>query len=408
MKFLNIGLSVLILLLAIASAVFSYFLYEKRDQMVDGWGKMASALNQTSAALDKGSGTSIAKSLSPETLSHEKYADLEKSLPTLAKQAEKVIAERDDLSAAIRKIADTTEMKDAPSAEDLAKVDGYATAKDKVVGWIGEVRERQDGTIRAICDSATKIGASLDQSALKGSGYASEIGKLDSKISAVKTKVDAYNDTYREIAETLGSDSPNLEDNSYKDSIQKIASTAKSVKNDLSKAKNELASAKRELDSAKNQIAGKTTDLEKAQKDLTKTKGEVKRLANIIKPDADPEKIIPWGDGSREARMAVQGKVIDINRKYGFLVVDLGTGTKVEQILGNKVNKVNPNIPNQCDMVVARGLDTDSSQYIGKIKLVKVEEHCSIANIVPGSNGDREVKIGDTVYFSIDSLAQFK
>jgi uncharacterized coiled-coil DUF342 family protein len=408
MKFLNIGLSVLILLLAIASAVFSYLLFEKRDQMVDGWGKMAAALNQTSAALDKGSGTNVAKSLSTDALTHEKYADLEKTLPALTQQAQKVIGERDELSAAIKKIADTTEMKDAPSAEDLAKIDGYAASKDKVVGWIGEVKERQDSTLSAVCASASKIGASLSKDALKGAGYADEIGKLDSKISEVKTKVDTYNDTYKEIADTLGSGSPDLGDSSYKDSVQKIASKAKSVKNELASAKNELASAKSKLNSAEAQIASKASDLEKKEMALKKSEGEVKRLANIIKPDVDPKKIIPWEDGSREARLAVQGKVIDINRKYGFLVVDLGTGTKVEQTLGSKLNAVNPKIPAQCDMVVARGLDTDNSQYIGKIKLVKVEEHCSIANIIPGSNGDREVKIGDTVYFSVDSLAQLK
>ena len=39
MKILNIFLSILILLLAAAVAVFSFFLYEKRDKMIDGWGE---------------------------------------------------------------------------------------------------------------------------------------------------------------------------------------------------------------------------------------------------------------------------------------------------------------------------------------------------------------------------------
>ena len=78
MKLLNIFLSILILLLAAAVAVFSFFLYEKRDKMIDGWGKMADAVNKAAVSLDKGSGTEVAKELSPEELAHDKYDDLAK------------------------------------------------------------------------------------------------------------------------------------------------------------------------------------------------------------------------------------------------------------------------------------------------------------------------------------------
>ena len=103
--------------------------------------------------------------------------------------------------------------------------------------------------------------------------------------------------------------------------------------------------------------------------------------------------------------MAVQGKIIDINRKYGFLVVDLGTNTKVEQAVGSKTNAVNPKIANNIDMIVARGLEGDNTQYVGRIKIIKVHDNCSIANVIPGSTGDREIKIGDTVYFSSDAIS---
>ena len=65
MKITNIVLSILILVLALVSAAFSYFLFEKRDSMVKGWEKMAVAINNASASMDRTSGTQVAKSLSP-------------------------------------------------------------------------------------------------------------------------------------------------------------------------------------------------------------------------------------------------------------------------------------------------------------------------------------------------------
>ena len=40
MKVVNVVLSILILLLAAASAAFSYFLFEKRGQLTGGWNKI--------------------------------------------------------------------------------------------------------------------------------------------------------------------------------------------------------------------------------------------------------------------------------------------------------------------------------------------------------------------------------
>jgi hypothetical protein len=157
MKIVNIILSVLILLLAVASAVFSYFLFEKREQMVKGWEKMAVTVNQTAAELDKGSGTNVAKSLAPDALSHEKYAELDKNLTQLTQQAQKIVQQRDDMGSTIKKIASVTEMKSIPEDSDFLKLDAYLASKKKVVGWIEESKERQDGTIKQLCKAGSKL-----------------------------------------------------------------------------------------------------------------------------------------------------------------------------------------------------------------------------------------------------------
>ena len=65
MKVVNVVLSILILLLAAASAAFSYFLFEKRGQLTGGWNKMAAAINATAVEMDRNSGPSLRANLPP-------------------------------------------------------------------------------------------------------------------------------------------------------------------------------------------------------------------------------------------------------------------------------------------------------------------------------------------------------
>ena len=104
MKVTNIVLSILILLLSVAAAVFSYFLFEKRSQFVTGWGKMAQTINTSAAELDKGSGTRSASELTFAALSHENYANLDSLLPKLPAQSKKIINERNNLARALAAI----------------------------------------------------------------------------------------------------------------------------------------------------------------------------------------------------------------------------------------------------------------------------------------------------------------
>ena len=98
MKVTNIILSIIILLLAIALAVSSFFLYEKREIMVNGWEKLTTTINETAKELDKNSGTSEAAKLTVEELAHENYENLDDKLPIIVRQSKAVIAQRDAMA----------------------------------------------------------------------------------------------------------------------------------------------------------------------------------------------------------------------------------------------------------------------------------------------------------------------
>ena len=89
MGILNRVINILILLAAIAAVVFSYMLFSKRNELTDGWQKMAAAINATAATLDdkSASGTKAAQELAADKLRHTQYANLDQVLPKLKDSA---------------------------------------------------------------------------------------------------------------------------------------------------------------------------------------------------------------------------------------------------------------------------------------------------------------------------------
>jgi hypothetical protein len=73
MRKFNIVACIIVLLLAVISGVFSFFLYQKRTQFVDGWSQMANTIHQSAKEIDSEGETKFASRLTPEVLSHEKY-----------------------------------------------------------------------------------------------------------------------------------------------------------------------------------------------------------------------------------------------------------------------------------------------------------------------------------------------
>ena len=400
MKILNIFLSILILLLAVASAVFSYFLYEKRTQLVSGWEKMAQAVNSSAVNLDKGSGTEVAKELSKENLGHDKYDELDKRLPKLKEHAEKIISERDELANALRKIGRTSEVDNLQSLDEFKKLATYKKNANSVVAKVDSNARQQTAILNKICSTASNIGVDLRTSALKGSGYRNELGKLDSKIRTVKSRISNCDRQFKTIYSITGGTSPlNFKDSSYKSSISKVTSSVRDLRKKYDRSQSSLRSKDATVRSLKNTVTQRDGRIDGLNKKITKQTLEIKRLNNIIMGGDAGRVIDPWEDGSTESRRAVQGKIIKVDRKYGFVVVDIGNNTKVKQKIGKKTNYAYPMIPVKSKMIIARDIESSDGEYIGEIELVKINDDCSIANVISTVKG-KGVAVGDTVFFS--------
>lgn len=399
----NRVISIVVLILALIAAGLAFLLSQKREALIDGWDKMASSINSTAKTLDQGSGTKVALQLEKKDLAHTNYKDLEKILPNLNKQAGAVVEQRDALSKALVSVAQTLEIDNAAEEADLKEIDKYVGSKDELLKLVERVQQTNEGLRRKVSQSAKQLNLDIMQEDLKNPDrFSREMDKFDQEVKGVKTRIDSYSSHIREVADTVGKDI-DLRGEDYKDYLNGTSGAVR----DLKKQKEQL---EKELEIAKSENRQKIQAIDKNLQEISTLKTSEKELQEKID---QLQVIIQGGDkattvGKEEVLLVdndpqvlkmVQGKVIEVNDKWGFVVVNVGKETKVKQKYGNSENIVSAPIPKDEDMLVSRG-----GKYVGKIKLVKVYDDCSIGNILKGPTGDNHIQVGDLVAFSDDTV----
>ncbi|MDR0932201.1 MAG: hypothetical protein LBM70_04175 [Victivallales bacterium] len=402
MKVVNVILSVLILLLAIASAVFSYFLFEKRGEMIEGWRKLASTINQSATEMDKGSGTKVGEELTTETLSHEKYAELDQRLAKLTAQSRDLTKQRDELVASLRNIASIVEMKDVPSNQSLSDMTTYSTAKDDVVNGAGDLVGKRNKIVERMVNAARdSLKLSLDSKKLQAADQAT--------LNDFTNRLKQYGNERREFEAALntlykqGGGQGNLDfsGNYFAGSLTKIKAVVSTLKSQLDEANRTIANRNQEIQRQKNQLGTVNNQLASTKKTLDDKSFQLESLRDVLGLADDVPIPMPWKAGSVEARKMAVGRVADVSSKYGYIAIDLGTDSTVPQPLGERVGNINIEMAPGLEMVVSRGdLDIPTSEFITKIKITKVDKTCSIAEPFGDQNG--KVKVGDKVWFELN------
>ena len=363
MKKINLVLSVLILVLALICTIFSYFLFAKRTSLVEGWGKMAEGINSASAAMDKTSGTSNARTLSKENLAHEKYstADMTSKMSTFVNQSKKVVSQRDEFSAVLQDIGQAAGMKEVPEHKQLLDECGSSDDDPKgpkavAAGVKRVVRERD--TARATANNLRKSMA--------------EIGRIVGARSDDATSVIA---AATRSKEELNSAKKELSGMRYK----------------VQQAQRAKERAEEERDKYKQQMRTAQDDARKVEFQLRKIEQDYESLTK------EPYGKTPiWKDGSLEALAHVTGKVLTVSSDYGYVVIDLNTNTRVPQKVGNKEHMVDPKLAPGVELVICRG-DIDGEEkpkFIAKIKIRSIDDKCAVADL---PNVENKIEVGDVV-----------
>jgi len=396
MKAVNIILSILVLLMALASAVFSYFLFEKRSELVSGWGKMAVAINSSSKELDKNSGTKIADELTPSALAHENYAGLDALLAKFADQSRKIIAERDALADALLRIGRT--IKQNPSENALRNLATYNNSKNAIVLGVNTAisnRDRTNANISNFVSGDLKAGPVSRDKLERGDRSA-----LDGAVQAVRAARERrshYESQLRAVASQSGISGSSLNfTGNYRDATRRVTQAVSKLRSERVRLQGELGKAQSQNRQLTASLAASKKNLTAAEQKLALRDRQIngyKKALNLIGPDLP----MPWLDGSKEARAKVLGHVVKVDTDYGYLAVDLGTSSRVKQPIGDKFLEVDPRIAPKDELVVARGdLSAGNAEFIARIELDKVGTECSTADL-PASAA-KKIKVGDIVY----------
>jgi uncharacterized coiled-coil DUF342 family protein len=404
MKGFNVFLAVLIFLLAATSAVFSFFLFEKRAQLVTGYGYMAGKVEDAIKLMDANSGTKLADKVNQGTMAHDKSNDLPKLLPEFVSLTTEVAKERDTLASTLAQVSTTLENR--ASADKFAKLNSYKAATQQLQSYVNNYQSRNNAILSKVQNSARQLGANVTVSALKSSGYANAYSAFDKRIAFWKKRDGVYSQRVRNIAAALGASTPNLSESGYETALSNVVTAARKVRNDKDTFYKNWQNAERNIKNLNAVISKKNSQISSLNNTIKSKDAEIARLNRVM--GVEPPRS-PLQDGCEAALNMVKsqqkGRILEVDDKFGFVVVSLGRNTRVQEAFGNKVNNVDPQIPQGTILTVARNMPSGEAEYINKVKIVRLDDNCSIAEPIDKQAGKR-MREGDMVYLADDEIAK--
>jgi chromosome segregation ATPase len=408
---LNRILIIAITVLAIAAAVLSYFLFERRNDFRE----RAAALSETIAsmvrALDDQSATTVGKNVVtftardpiagvPEdgTLSWEKYkedtAAYLKRLDAAEALTNDIMAQRNFLAESLAQVGydlqmplDELAVSELKNAADRAV---YAEAGEKVMRLAKAVNDRSEDMIRAIVNCANTIEEPVDERefrerkqdiddagnpilgefkhAAELEAFVTEVTRLNARANDyAQAIVDAIN---RVTAYDWDTNPARVTDKrDYNLALTSLTNDFEGINRKLIQLEQvlvELEKTKKELEATLVELQKVRTERNKAAADLADARAEIKRLELILGTA---------GGRSRDIDPNLTGEVLLIDDQWRFVIVDLGTDNHIETNL---------------ELLAAR-----NDELVARLLVTKVAPNIAVAEILPDSPGT--VQVGDRI-----------
>ena len=381
MKTVNVILSVLVLIAAVVSAVFSYFLYEKRVAFVEGWEQLSAAIYDNAKTLDRNSGTNAAKELTAEKLSHTGYsADaMRKSLGTFVKQGKAIAAQRDMMAETLQSVGRTVSAGTG-SAADFKAVDSSEEQSAKVKKAVSTVISNRSKVFRALNNIVRVDSNKLSRGDVSG---------LNPVRNMAEAK-ESYKNTIANLARLANVSGPGRDTNAAVDS-KNIERAVIAKINSVNQIRIQLDRANNTVYAQKQTIASKDKTISSRDAVIAEKNRQINDLKRALGIDPDGQ-FAMWT--AEEARLRTTGEVTKVSDEYGYIVLNLGTASTAAQKAGKKVINVSLDLKSGLEFYVVRGSDND---LIAVVTLDKVGEKESTANIPMDKVG--KIKTGDKVLY---------
>jgi hypothetical protein len=405
----NKTLNILIFILAGVAVTFGFFLFQKREQLRRRGDEMAKFINEVAGVLDAGSGTKVQDKLDYKnryetdptkpgykkdklaiSLYHNNYNKLKTVLRPFKEQASAVITQRDQLSDTLHKVLVDLEIPnekefDAPL---FMSTESYVDRDTQLLDIVTKLNARDNAIMAQISDSANVIGkGSIDAEALKNlEDYTTPLSSFAEMVQALKTRSDTYASNIGELCDIFGVSSPSLDGDDYVAALDTIKTEMQGQKDEFEQTKADLKSTQEELADTKERLEQEIAKLETANNQIAVLQKKLDVFLRGMDGDTDVSDI------EFKLQRSLEGKILRVNEKWGFVVIDLGLNNTM--LVGDSKKEVKVPLKEDEKMDVSRGSD-----YLGQIHIVKVAENCAIADIVPESLSGK-MEPGDKVFFA--------
>ena len=445
-------INILVLLAAIGAIVLSYMLFQKRGDMTKGREMMAQAIvDNTQLLISKESKENKANfAFTKEDFRVDKPADkLAGPLNKFKKAAVNALDVRKALAAEIVDLASIVLDEGQEDVDFIKGLDRNAFedsfGRENVCGAIskriGERMTRNANARKAFFESLISLTKDfklpdLDAAQLttkdEGIAYAKKaVENISKKGLGALEKSETLAEHIGKVSDIVKISSPSLDNDGYADALKEQREALDKhmqLFEENIREKEKLAGEVKELTAKTEELNSQIEEEKKViaenEKKLAENAKEIQRLRDIITPkkkevaegeeeEDDEEKAASAaGKGNAPSNYILlknlQAKVVFVNEKLGFVIVDLGTGTKVEiKDADGKAKQHSVQLPPNGILTVATSLNPGQAHFSGKIQLVNMGEKESVANILP-TPGNKIPSVGDVVYFSSYDLESIR
>ena len=404
---LNKALNILIFILAGCAVAFGFILFKKREELRRRGDEMAKFINEVAGVLDAGSDTKVQDKLDYKnryvtdptaegynkdklaiSLYHNNYKNLKSVLRPFKEQANDIITQRDQLSATLHQVLVDLEVPNEKEfdASTFMVTKSYVDQDAKLLEIIKKVDERDNAITAQIAASADVIGkGTIDPQALKSlEDYTTPLSSFASMVQALKDRSDTYASNIGELCEIFEISAPSLDGDDYTAALDTIKTEMQGQKDEFEQTKVDLKTTKEKLAEKEEQLEAEIAKLETANSTIADLKAKLANFVDVEDENLDANKL--------DLQLKLEGKILRVNDKWGFVVIDLGANNKM--LIGKKKSEKIVPLKEDVKMDVARG-----SNFLGQIHIVKVAENCAIGDIVPDSLSGK-MEPGDKVFFA--------
>ena len=442
-------INIFIFLFAIVVVAFGVLLFQKREDITQARTDTANTVQNVSTTLDP-KAVIPAGNLMIEKTSVEVKTELVK----LEELAKKIVKQRDTVAESYAEVANIVLENAYTGGKPLNKVEsgsiaGYKSYEDTIEEIRKNVQNRMDyfgDRDKRIADFLDEVNGKLDTDE-RISQDNEELGKAFDEIVKEAEKKVTQMKTFRDHAKAVHGlvammdNGANLDDlpNDYPSAIRVILSRSADTPNlnsdteytnllftelkNLNSKVNEHKSL-REQNELLSSITAKAQDeiasyaektkeaedrAERAETLLAEAQKEIIRYQSIIDPTGfENEQENAARNIDYAALKDLVGKVVQVNKQYGFITINIGSESEVVRSTGEHI--LTP-LPVGAVLTVATSLDPDDPNvdFVCKVQTKDVRAKAATATILASPGGSFTCpKVGDVVYFSRQDIEAVK